>query len=232
MTLALFQIYEKQIHKDGIRRAVTSDVEQAIERHYNLHDLRQLFKLGDAGDCHFLDRMSEENGRTGGEECGITHQGIIGVSSHDIIYDSESTTGTCENTDTRGGGTQAENPFSSPTKATNVAIRETTITERQKDGHQVLGRSQRILQNESGDDVIYVKTGSAKSNPTHSQPDESQNFELLLKKADRMVSSGLREEAMEIMMDGMDNSYDGLDKHQKIRLHSRIANLARELRWL
>ena len=231
------QIYEKQIHKDGIRRAVTSDVEHAIERHYNEHDLRQLFRLGDAGDCHFLDRLSAENGRTGGETCGIAHPGIIGVSSHAILYDDE-TTDSFEGKGTPvAQATQTENPFSSPTRAANLAIRETTITENPKDSRQVFGKSQRILDKKSGDNMIPLQTTAARSQYVRSttissRADQNEHFEFLLKKADRLASSGRREDAMEVMMDGIENSYSGLDGQQKMRLHSQISNLAQELCWL
>ena len=238
-TTAIFQIYEKQIHKDGIRRAVTSDVEQAIERHYNEQELRQLFRLGDAGECEFLERMSAENGRTGGEDCGIAHPGIIGVSSHAILYDDETMKDTFERNGMKGvDGIQMDNPFKSPTKAASLAIRQTTIRENPNDSRPVLGKSQRVLDKRSGNNMTNLQTDEARSQNLRSttmssRPDEkNKNFAFLLKKAERLASSGRHEDALEVMMDGMENSYNGLDRQQKMRLHNQISNLAQHLCWL
>jgi len=188
--------------------------------------------LGKAGECLLLDRLNEENGRTGGEECPIDHPGIIGISSHGILYDDA----TLEDNACKGEReTQPENPFSSPTKAATLAIMETVATENPSNIHQVMGKSRRILERNTGNEILQVKTLSATADhygAYATQHDENKNIEFLLKKADHLASSGRREDAIEIMMDGMENSYNTLDRQQKMNLHGKISHLARELGWL
>lgn len=209
---------------------MTSDVEQAIERHYNRHDLRQLFKLGDAGTCDFLDRLLEANGRTGGENSGVAHRGIIGISSHDMMYDDELNASAMDSK----GAEPKENPFSSPTK--NLKLREATVVaEDPVQIRPIIGKSQRVLQKYSVgtrnvDEKIPLKREVAKQQQR--LVIKNQEFDSLINKCDRLVTLGRLEDAMEDMMNGFDSCYENFDKQQKMKLHSKIASVASQLGWI
>ena len=64
----------------------------ATTRYFDKKELRKLFKLGAVGVCEFLERLkqrgiAQDHDMT--ESQMITHQAIIGVSSHDKVYLSD-----------------------------------------------------------------------------------------------------------------------------------------------
>ena len=67
-------MYEKQVHKDGIRRAVMTNMGSATTRYFDNGELRKLFTLGPEGECQFLKRL-RERGFASGVRC-------LGASAH------------------------------------------------------------------------------------------------------------------------------------------------------
>jgi hypothetical protein len=87
------KIYEKQVHKDGIKQAVLAEGGgSSIERHFNRSELSELFKLGEAGVAAFMEKMNKESkiaGRTAdwsNHEFVLEHPGAVGLSRHDTVY--------------------------------------------------------------------------------------------------------------------------------------------------
>jgi hypothetical protein len=154
-------MYEKQVHKDGIRRAVMTSMGNQTMRYFDKGSLRKLFTLGPEGACEFLERL-KLNGLASpvdSPEAKLTsHSGVVGVSSHDRVYTSNNLV------DISNGGTDRpisnpkgqENPFSSAStppqlgnsskhgvpSSKNVPV---SVSRDQPSETKVLGRSQRAL---------------------------------------------------------------------------------------
>lgn len=161
------------------------------------------------------------------------------MSSHDILYNEE-TIDVEEEDGAQALPDSQENPFSSPTKATQLTIHTPTEPESRANTKKVIGKSQRALQkntSETGDGNTSFKTlgdrtnGVAKNENAYGKY-TYKTIDQFFDQADRLSSDGRREDAMEILMDAIDHFYDGLEKHQKMQLHGRISSIAYELRWL
>lgn len=73
------RMYEKQVHKDGIRRALLSNSGSATERYFTKDQLRRLFQLSAEGECSMLQIL-------GAEPHMFDDLDVVGVSSHDQLY--------------------------------------------------------------------------------------------------------------------------------------------------
>lgn len=231
-------MYEKQVHKDGIRRAVVTNKGDSLARYFAKDDLRQVFKLNPHGRCDFLDRLGYS---FGGERPSPTfHVGVIGISSQDVLYSEDAIDGGNQNPQDVNGESQ-ENPFSSPSKATSFPLDETnphSDLPRLKNAKTV-GKAQRALMKEgsSGDALIAVgalndKTSKAKSEMKNTKVFGGGDLTRAFREVDQLCSNARLEDAMEILMNTIDRHYESLSKADKLRLHNRISSIASELRWL
>jgi hypothetical protein len=254
-------MYEKQVHKDGIRRAVVTSMGASLSRYFDKHDLKKIFKLNPAGECEFLDRLGQR-GRGDSGRSELLHRGVVGTSCHDVLYTEETIDLDAEDGPQSQTDSQV-NPFSSPTKgAAHFTLHTPTQLESRGNTKKVLGKAQRALLKGTGEEgkkepsfrMLGDKTNTvaksqnqyesntvAKSQnqygtgeSMHSRSKgEYETIEECFKEADRLSSTGRREDAMEILMNAMDKFYDdGLEKRQKMLLHGRISSIAYELRWL
>jgi hypothetical protein len=87
------KIYEKQIHKDGIRRAVFSaGGGESVQRYFDNSELGQLFKLGEPGKSEVMDKLQKEAQSTGVEfdlqqfTFVNSLDGTVGLTCHDGVY--------------------------------------------------------------------------------------------------------------------------------------------------
>jgi hypothetical protein len=119
------KMYEKQVHKDGIRRAVFTE-DTTIERHFDKDDLRKLFNLAPPGVCEVMEKVQKASKglqRSWGEyEFALSHRGVVGLSRHDGFYHN---------------------------KPAEEDENETAFDGKASAGNKVLGRSQRALQNDT-----------------------------------------------------------------------------------
>lgn len=76
--------YEKQVHKEGIRRAVLSNDEN-VTRYFERDELRALFTLGEPGVCRVFEKFKHmvDIDRY---EFVYDLEGVIGISPHDGFY--------------------------------------------------------------------------------------------------------------------------------------------------
>lgn len=92
------KMYEKQVHKDGIRRTILTNGGSATERYFDKTELRRLFELAPAGKCAMLEKVQQvEKQSFGNGNKGIlggsgkpsfleSHPSVVGLSSHDLVY--------------------------------------------------------------------------------------------------------------------------------------------------
>jgi len=233
---------------------VMTSVGSATTRYFDKGDLRKLFKLGAEGMCEFLDRLKQrgianENDLT--ESRMITHPAIIGVSSHDKVYSSDSIV-TIDDDIT--AEEKNENPFAAA-KAPPPSSNSTSY-ENHDPSQRILGRSQRALlkgpksnntnsqqRNRNQGSVIAEKENHPKSPSLISSTsgvglksvpkgDGLSTASLLIQEADRLCGGGNKVEAMEVLMDLLEQKSTEVGKVDKIEIHKRIARVANELRWL
>ena len=80
------RMYEKQVHKDGIRRTLMTSSGCATERHFSQSELRRMFELKGPGICEMFDKMKLNSDQSGPRSTLAKHKQVIGVASHDLIY--------------------------------------------------------------------------------------------------------------------------------------------------
>lgn len=251
-------MYEKQVHKDGIRRAVMTSMGSATTRYFDKDGLRKLFKLGEKGQCEFLDRLRERGlaSEESSPEVRLTsHDGVVGVSSHDSLYTSEALVTISEN-----GNTEAtqENPFSSPIAPPKPAnSRQGQLdggpdanTEGDSAFEKVMGRSQRALFKNQGANT--VQGGQQRKSRIVNKENSDENMVIheidqkktvvdghdrnsvtdRLHQIDKLRESGNLVSALEMLMDSLEGKYHAIGKAEKMKIHERISTVAYDLRWL
>jgi hypothetical protein len=246
-------MYEKQVHKDGIRRAVMTSMGSATTRYFEKDGLRKLFLLGKEGECEFLSRMRERGlaSMDDSPETRLTsHEGVVGVSSHDNLYSSKSLVNMTNDGETK------ENPFSSPVAAklpVSGGNIPTESNETQDDSpKRVMGRSQRALfKNKAANESRKMQDegkGGGKENfnaPLDSKvendiktiahaesPSHLESVADILRRVDNLHESGDRVAALGLLMDLLEGKYQALPKDDKMKVHQRTAMVAYELQWL
>ena len=94
-------MYEKQVHKDGIRRMILTDAGCATERHFAKADLNRLFTLAPEGVCEMMDKFPDakftdtdpeephrikDDGDVNDELFLASQASVAGISFHDLLY--------------------------------------------------------------------------------------------------------------------------------------------------
>ena len=227
------KMYEKQIHKDGLRRAVTTSTGNSTERFFEREELRKMFSLGEAGQCDVLKRLEQEGKsltHSGEALAGSSYSGVVGISSHDSVYNSSSKTAA------QGPGL---NPFSQKPNvdeapsSVNAGSLPQKVAEPKK-----LGRSKTVLRKQSGEEneenIMPSNNGNITNNIQRNQnANTARNPKAVLIRANGLNASGDQEMAMTLLMDLLEEKkYGHLDKDVKAEVHDRIATLAEELCWL
>lgn len=82
------RMYEKQVHKDGLRRTLMTSSGCATERYFSTEELRRLFQLMPKGVSEMMTKLSQKDStECTGYLLGLnTHQQVVGISSHDMVY--------------------------------------------------------------------------------------------------------------------------------------------------
>lgn len=238
-------MYEKQVHKDGIRRAVMTSMGSTTARYFDKEGLRKLFTLGPVGECEFLERLRDRGlaSNENSPESRLTlHGGVIGVSSNDSVYSSKLVTIDAETNN------EKENPFSSTPAPPRLPLSKTPTEKVETDkvaAAKVMGKSQRVLSKKRGkenlmqekkkvEQVILNASSKARNIQRYSQPTEPEKEHNAdpMRKIDNLRSSGSPVSALVMLMDLLENRYHDIAKGDKMEIHQRIASIAYELQWL
>lgn len=199
----------------------------ATERFFDKKDLRKLFELAPAGECAMLAKFNDDisvRGSSGKPTFLISHDGVVGVSSHDEVY-----TRSVINLDDESG---AQTPFGgTPARS-----------------HKIVGRSQRALLPKSF--LNFAEVPNEKENiPSNSFAQPSSPPKKLpqipgeltyktLEMEEQSLSLGTKAYTPNVeLYDAMDLALTSLSEQrlkgdEKLALLERIARLGRELGWL
>ncbi|EJK75367.1 hypothetical protein THAOC_02911 [Thalassiosira oceanica] len=87
------KIYERQVHKNGIRQEILSS--DSTARYFNSDDLADLFTLGKAGECKTLKKFHAKQ-LPASTKAGVAKRSflsrdpnVVGVANHDDLYESD-----------------------------------------------------------------------------------------------------------------------------------------------
>lgn len=228
------------MHKDGIRRAVTSKAGNATERHFEKHELRKLFQLGDVGECEVLNKF----GQTSSQYATFleSQSTVVGVSSHDDIYKKAlSKASDYDDIGTPFGGASASAKKASPFLGRSQRVLakskrkiDFTVKENRPDNVDAKGsvcselKDAAIPVGSSPTNAIDVDT--TVQDPSSSDTTSEAEIQALLETADRMREQGNDLAAVSILMDIL--KHKAPEGKQKLRVHKRLAEVGDSLSWL
>ena len=241
------KMYEKQVHKDGIRRAVMTSTGSATTRYFDSSELRKMFKLAPAGQCEILERLKasgQEGSNSSRQTILSSHDGVVGVSSHDGLYSAKSLVTLVDDDDSPN-----QNPFSSnpdPSHQSSFRLENVGVDENDENKQpaaKVLGRSQRALlgkderENNTTRDAATIATSRASIGGNHKNIEDPQTrFQDkpldVLRQVDEMRASGKLVSAMSLLMDLFEGKYEVLEKDVTLKAHESSALISNELGWL
>ena len=224
------KMYEKQVYKDSIRRTVVTSSGNLTARFFDRQELTQLFKLAPAWECEVLQKLGvvQSTVRSGPL---LSHPGVVGVSSHDNIFDN-GMEAACQKEDGPFVGTPAKKllgrsqrallGIACATKASNLKS-ILTISEGKEN------RPINVDDNSSVDDNTNVGNSNAIIDIyTSSHVENAELF--LLKERELMIDRNDDLETLCLLLDMLETkSLMGVDK---INMHKQIANLSHNLGWL
>ena len=232
--------YEKQIHKDGIRRAILTNTGNNTAKYFTKEELRKkVFVLGEEGECEFLDKLQKKgfayDKNKNPDHSYSSHKGVVGQSSHDIVYSLPENFYFDDMIKS-----PSHHPFSSPPTEAKWFTK--------KSEPKIMGRSQAVLSKKTNfkDKENKEKNGSTKtgkikilsektnhSSPSNSPSNDSFTFlEKNLLRAESLRLSGKREQAVGLLMDLIDKNIGILSKADRLKVHEHISSITNELGWL
>lgn len=218
------KVYEKQVHKDGIRRVIlgTGGGSSSTERYFQKDELRKLFKLGPRGESTMLDKFNakSDNDATGasGKKSYLTkHASVVGVASHDVLYSADAL-----DTDPF-----SRKPYELKKKDKNLlsksdaTVEDLTIPYSPRFDAVPLGRG---------------RANKAKVNKTEKPQESSESKDCAvaatLDEADELIANGNLDKAMSMLLDVVENENIILPQDQKLATHGKIAQISDSLGWL
>jgi len=235
--------YEKQIHKDGIRRAILTNTGNNTAKYFTKEELRKkVFVLGDEGECEFLDKLEMRgfayDTRKNPDHSYCSQKGVVGQSSHDIVYSLPENFYFDE---------LIKSPSHQPFSSLPTAAKWFT----KKDQPKVMGRSQKVFSkkndyfedkenkekngNITAGKIKYLSEKPDDRSPTISNT-PSYNSLISLKKnilrIEGLHRSGNSEQAVGLLMELLDNKVWKLSKANSLKVHELMASITDELGWL
>ena len=235
--------YEKQIHKDGIRRAVLSK-DQKLERYFEREELRSLFKLGEPGMCRVMNTLKDSGAAVDLDRFEFVYDldAVIGITRHDGFYASGG--------DTNKGafdGSAKSKPVDTPTimgKSQRVLAGSkspTTVPSASvgsPDYRKLATLGNMQVKSLSGLDasipsasMTQKENGSGQTEidlPLRSPKLDSKNIaSKMLDSASEHASNGRPRKALEVLIDIVESGI--VQDEEKLQVHSRTAHLAASL---
>jgi DNA excision repair protein ERCC-6-like len=228
--------YEKQIHKDGLRRMVFTSTGSDTAKYFTKEELvrEKVFVLGEEGKCEFLEKLNQRclnnTSHCSPEHSFTSHPGVVGQSSHDIVYSLP------ENWyDFTEDKAAAFIPFSGSSRGEWYELDNRSVLSRRK----VIGRAERVLQKaeKSGgrvekDDKENTNNGAFISDGIEAKQCRLPVFGRSLSHVKQLQREGKMAEAMNHLMDVADRSYGNLANDEKVEFHKHMASAASDLKWI
>ena len=233
-------MFEKQVHKDGIKRVVLSS-NSATARYFDNSELKELFKLSPDGVSLTLEKFNNkiDNNAAGAlaKPSFLTkHPSVVGVASHDVLYSA----GEADNNADLILPKSDETPFSrSPFQKTKIDEKDSQLIHQFKDlqfedltiQSPVSGALKPLggMNNKTRQKREDARARRAQNSKT-SQP--VNLIEKVVSKVVELIVLQEHGEAMRVLfLDLLDEEID-LERDEKLALHTKVSYLASLLGWL
>lgn len=209
--------YEKQIHKDGIRRTIFAPEAVTIERYFDQEELRSLFSLAPRGVCSVMEKVN--NVRTNWDEHDfILRQTdlVVGLSRHDGFYNN-----------------QRQEDSSSASKS-NPFLGEPDVGRNRKG----LGRSQRVLQSVHNEDLqplgkrnLQIRKALKTVQPQACIDIETGKTSIQgqLDRAKDLIHSGTMRKAAKVLVELLEQQRSRMDERQECECKRLMDLVAAEI---
>ena len=202
-------MYEKQVHKDGIKRVVLSS-DSAAARYFDKSELKELFKLSADGVSPTLEKFNKKANNNAPRASFLAkHPSVIGVVSHDELYCARE----LDNDDLIVPKSEVT-PFSrSPFQKTAV----------DKNGSELIQQ----LEDLTIQPPVLKPLGGMK-NKTKSrrgQINSTPLVETVLRKADQLIARHEHLRAINMLLDLLENEMINLEGNEKLALHTKVSHL-------
>ena len=229
------KMYEKQVHKDGIKRVVLSS-DTSTARYFDNSELKDLFKLAPPGKCATLEKFNERNsdkgslGSSGKPSFLSKHPSVIGVASHDALYAA-----TSADVDLTSPNKSEETPLpfsKEPYQREKVAKKDNMSSDYIEDltadtPLKPLRGGQNMTRQKRED----AKTKRERESAAASEP-SNYSVETLLTTSDALIDMQQYAQAMAGLLDFVEKKMDSISGDDKLELHKKVAHIADLLGWL
>jgi hypothetical protein len=202
-------MYEKQVHKDGIKRVVLSS-DSAAARYFDKSELKELFKLSADGVSPTLEKFNKKANNNAPRASFLAkHPSVIGVVSHDELYCARE----LDNDDLIVPKSEVT-PFSrSPFQKTAVDKNDSELIQQLED----LTIQPPVLKPLGG---MKNKTKSRRG-----QINSTPLVETVLRKADQLIARHEHLRAINMLLDLLENEMINLEGNEKLALHTKVSHL-------
>ena len=227
------KMYEKQVHKDGIKKMVLSAKGAEMERYFDTAELADLFKLSPIGECSMMEKFNERMhnnaaGSSGKPSFLTKHPQVVGVASHDVLYAGISAV----DVDLTSPQSQSEEtPFSRlpyqkskkvGKKTQSVPVEDLTLDNTPM---KPLGGLNKTRQNRE-------EAKKAKRNQEKNAMKSQSSVINILSDADAFVADQHHGKAMSSLLDLVENDFDSMKGDEKLAVHKKLSSVACLLGWL
>ena len=214
-------MYTRQVEKDGIRRTLMTNSGSATERHFSKEDLKRLFYLSPKGDCQMLNKIKTTvstgaKGSSGNRSILEKHADVIGVSSHDLMYQNE-IIDLVEPQRTPFAGT----PFKQKVAVVHLTPRK--IAFEQTDRDEIIQSNKHGIESGLGN---YRNEEKSHSNE-RDRPKISDDFQ----KIEKLTKQGEITKSLHILFHLLEFRTNDLHGSDKLRVHKMIASRILHYEW-
>lgn len=226
------KMYEKQVHKDGIKKMVLSAKGAEMERYFDTAELADLFKLSPIGECSMMEKFNERMhnnaaGSSGKPSFLTKHPQVVGVASHDVLYagisavDVDLTSPQSQSEDTPFSRLPYQKSKKVGKKAQSVPVEDLTLDNTPM---KPLGGLNKTRQNRE-------EAKKAKRNQENAMKSQSSVVNIL-SDADAFVADQHHGKAMGVLLDLVEKDFDSMKGDEKLAVHEKISYVALSLGWL
>ena len=222
------KMYEKQVHKDGIKRVVLSS-DTSTERYFDNSELKELFKLAPQGTCATLEKFNRRSDDKAKSSFLTKNPYVVGVASHDALYAAAGSVDQSIDVDLTSSSKKPSSdalPFSKAPYQKDTGMHKSVSNEIEDLTMDTplkplggLNKSRQLL-----DDAKRARESAATSKPKSS-------IKSVLDKVDALVENDKHGEAMSELLDIVENKMDTIGGDEKLELHKKVSSIACLLGW-
>jgi DNA excision repair protein ERCC-6 len=231
------KMYEKQVHKDGIRRVLlTESIGGTTERYFDHAELRDLFKLAPPdAPCSMLTKFNGQSavGSTGKQSFLTTHSRVVGVASHDLLYNNARGNKESSTVDLTSSTTDtpfSRQPFmSSAENKANNSVDCIQVDESPK-CKPLGGGLSRTRQNR--EDAKAHHNEKALKETAVAAGSKGSMVASVIRRSEVLISKNEYAHAMDEMLGLLESENHLIQGNVKLKVHENISFLANKLGWL